>query len=895
MKGKSFLLILLIFGLLSLGEAVSFYTDWLWFQSVGYASVFSTVVKTQFLASALFGLGFAVVIFVNTYLASRFAPDDTVVFLENPLLGLPDRRLVTPYLKALLVPGCLVIGLFAALSFAGNWNTVLLFFSSSPFHVADPLFGKDIGFYVFKLPFLRLLYGGAMAALTLGLLAAVAIYLINRGIHILPRGIGFTQAARAHLLVAAGILLALKAWGYRLESYDLLYSPRGVAFGASYADVHAELPILNVLILLALACAVVFFASSFLRTWKWPAVAAGALAAVAILGKGLYPGLVQRFSVVPNELTKERPYIALNIKYTRQAFGLNNIQEKEFPADQGLTWKDIQRNEATVQNIRLWAVRPLLASYAQLQEIRTYYKFVDIDVDRYMINGQDRQVTLSPRELSYNDLPSKIWINEHLNYTHGYGVVMGPVNRVTQEGIPEFFIKDIPPRSRSGVVQIRRPEIYYGEIPNDYVFVKTRAREFDYPSGDQNVYTTYAGTGGVPLSSFWRKVLFSARLGTLKVLLSNDLTPQSRIMIYRDIRERTQRIAPFLRYDADPYMVISPEGRLFWIMDAYTVSSMYPYSQPVRGVGNYIRNSVKVVIDAYNGTVRFYVSAPRDPIIQTYSRIFPGLFRPLESMPAGLKPHLRYPEGLFSVQAQVYATYHMQDPQVFYNKEDLWSLPRGGAEGQPMEPYYMIMRLPGEPSEEFILMIPFTPSQKDNMSAWLAARCDPPNYGKLIVYTFPKDKLVYGPRQIEARIDQNPGISQQLSLWNQRGSRVIRGHLLVIPIDTSLLYVEPLYLAASEGQLPELKRVILSYGDRIVMEQNLDQAMAALFHAGAPVAVAPSGAPAPEKGSAAKRARDALEAYNRALKFLREGNWAGYGQEIGRVGQALRELSGQSP
>ncbi|HLC27325.1 MAG TPA: UPF0182 family protein [bacterium] len=892
MRGRLLLILFFLLAVFLGGEGISFYTDWLWFREVGYQTIFARILTTQILLSASFGLGFALIVFLNGWIALRYGPSESVVFIENPTLGLPDRRLIIPVLKALLIPACLIIGVLAALPFGNQWSTALQYFHPSTFGLADPLFGNDISFYVFKLPFLRLLYQGIMVSLTLGLLSAMAIYLLNRGIHILPRGIGLTRQTRGHLLVGGAILLLVKAWGYRLDAYDLLFSPRGVAFGASYTDVHAALPVLKLLVVLSLVCALVLLISVFRRGWKLPVTGFVALIAVSILGNGLFPGLLQRFSVAPNEIAMERPYIDLNIKYTRQAFGLNNIEEREFPADENLTWGTIQRNEATVQNIRLWDTKPLLTSYSQLQEIRTYYRFVDIDIDRYEINGRYRQVTLSPREISYKDLPSKIWINERLNYTHGYGIVMGPVNLVTAEGLPEFFIKDIPPRSLDGV-EVRRPEIYFGEIPNDYVFVKTKAQEFDYPSGDRNLYSTYAGTGGVLLSSFWRKALFSIRLGSLKILLSNDLTPESRMLLYRDIRERASRIAPFLRYDPDPYMVVSPDGKLFWIMDAYTVSSMYPYSQPVRGIGNYMRNSVKVIIDAYNGTIHFYVSDPKDPIVQSYTRIFPDLFKSLDTMPADLKTHLRYPEGLFSVQAQVYATYHMRDSQVFYNKEDLWSLPvRGSDKGQPMEPYFTIMKLPGETKEEFILLVPFTPSRKDNMSAWLAARNDLPNYGKLIVYNFPKQKLVFGPRQIEARIDQDAEISQQISLWNQTGSQVIRGNLLAIPIETSLIYVQPLYLAAAQGQLPELKRVIVAYGNRIVMEENLERALTSLFRSGAaPRPVAPG--PVAKRG-VETQAQKAMEAYNRALQYLREGNWASYGQEVNRLGELLREMSRQS-
>ncbi|HSC72050.1 MAG TPA: UPF0182 family protein, partial [Candidatus Methylomirabilis sp.] len=574
-------------------------------------------------------------------------------------------------------------------------------------------------------------------------------------------------------------------------------------------------------------------------------------------------------------------YIDFNIRYTRLAYGLDNIEEREFPAEEALTLQDLHNNDATIKNIRLWDTRPLLATYSQLQEIRTYYKFTDTDIDRYTINGEYRQVTLSARELSSRDLPSRIWINERLTYTHGYGAVVSPVNRVTREGLPEFWIKDIPPAASSDL-RISRPELYFSELANDYVFAKTRAKEFDYPAGDQNVYTTYAGQGGIPVGSFWRKVLFAAHLGDVKLLLSNDVTADSRVLIYRNIRERVQRIAPFFRYDDDPYVVISAAGRLVWLLDGYTVSEWFPYAAPTRGLGNYVRNAVKATVDAYDGTVRFYIADPTDPLIRTIARIFPGLLQPLDAMPADLRTHLRYPEGLFRVQAAMYAVYHMRDTQVFYNKEDLWSLPIRpvGGQDRPMEPYYLILRLPGEPKEEFVLLIPFTPSKKDNLAAWLAARSDPPHYGKLVVYTVPKQKLVYGPRQLEARIDQDSFISQQLSLWSQRGSQVIRGNLLVIPIERSLMYVEPLYIAAEKGQLPELKRVIVGFGDRIAMEETLEGAMARVFGGQTPPAAAEA-APARPAGP---------EPSMKALLDSAAGAYARASEELRRLGELLQRL-----
>ncbi|MBI1993464.1 MAG: UPF0182 family protein, partial [Deltaproteobacteria bacterium] len=524
----------------------------------------------------------------------------------------------------------------------------------------------------------------------------------------------------------------------------------------------------------------------------------------------------------------------------------------------------------------------------------TYYKFVDVDNDRYLIDGTYRQIMLSAREISHQHLPSRIWINEHLTYTHGYGVVFGPVNQVTPEGLPEFFIKDIPPVS-VGPLKITRPEIYYGELANDYVFVKTKAQELDYPAGDQNIYTAYTGKGGVPVSSLWRKLLFSARYATLRIALSNDVTRESRILYHRQIQERVMKIAPFITFDRNAYLVIAQGGRLFWIIDGYTTSDRYPYSEPTRRVGNYIRNSVKAVIDAYDGTVSFYLSSPEDPIILAYAKIFPGLLKPLEAMPEDLRAHIRYPEDLFVIQTRMYATYHMQDPQVFYNKEDLLSIPRKAVDGQDreMEPYYTIMRLPGEKKEEFVLLLPFTPNKKDNMRAWLAARSDPPNYGKLTALDFPKAKLVYGPKQIDARIDQDAFISQQLSLWSQRGSQVIRGSMLAIPIEQSLLYVQPLYLAAEKGSLPELKRVIVAFGNQVAMEENLELALQRIFGGRAAPVTVQAGQVSASPGVAGadkSLARRAMEHYTRSQEYLRQGNLAGFGEELKKLEALLREM-----
>jgi uncharacterized membrane protein (UPF0182 family) len=601
---------------------------------------------------------------------------------------------------------------------------------------------------------------------------------------------------------------------------------------------------------------------------------------------------VQRFRVVPNEVAAERPFIERNIKFTRLAYGLDKIESKEFPAEEQLSAADLKRNDSTIKNIRLWDPRPLLAASAQLQEIRTYYKFVDVDNDRYIIDGNYRQMMISVRELSHQHLPSRIWINEHLTYTHGHGLVFGPVNQVISGGQPEFFIKDIPPVS-TGAIKITRPEIYFGELANEYVFVKTKAQELDYPAGDQNIYTTYEGRGGVPVGSFWRKLLFSAHHATLRILFSQDITGESRILYHRQIHDRVKKIAPFVSFDRDAYPVIAQGGRLFWIIDGYTKSDRFPYSEPIGRQGtNYIRNSVKAVVDAYNGTVDFYLSDARDPIIQSYAKTFPTWLKPLDAMPEDLRRHVRYPQDLFSIQAHMYATYHMQDPQVFYNKEDLLSIPRRSVDGRDreMEPYYTIMRLPGEDKEEFVLLLPFTPNKRDNMRAWLAARSDAPHYGKLTALDFPKAKLVYGPKQVDARIDQDTIISQQLSLWNQRGSQVLRGSLLAIPIEKSLLYVQPLYLAAEQGSLPELKRVIVAFGNQIAMEETLEQSLQKIF-GGKPAREATTpAAPVQTAKAGTDLARQALDHFQRSQEMLRQGNWGGYGEELKKLETLLRQM-----
>jgi uncharacterized protein len=876
-------------------QVVELFTDWLWFQEVGFPGVFSTIMYTK----VLLGLGAGLVAFLVLYLnllATRRG--------HGPLLGLageenlpqlPSWPLVEPLYRKFRLPASLVIAFLLSGQGTAHWETVIRFWHAGAFGVADPLFGRDVGFYVFTYPLLLGILQFLTLVLSVTLAAVAAVYVLSRGIRLAPTGFVVSPWAKAHLLALVAAFLVVKAWGYSLNAFGLLFSAGGASFGASYADVNARLPALYAMIGLAGLAAVLCLFQMTRPGLRFAFAGLALWIGGGVLGLAAYPAIVQRLRVAPNEIVAERPYIQRTIAATNRAYGLDRIESVPFPAEENLTAAVLRKNDTTIKNIRLWEHRPALDSYGQLQEIRTYYKFVDVDNDRYVLDGESRQLMLSVRELSHAHLPSRIWINEHLVYTHGHGAVVGPVNRVTREGLPEFFIKDIPPVS-TGPLKITRPEVYFGELANAYVLVKMRAPELNYPEGDQNVYTTYAGKGGVGIGTLWRRIVFAARFAEVKILLSDDFTPASRILYHRQVAERVQKIAPFLRVDRDPYPVITTEGRIVWLVDAYTTTNHFPYSQTTAAVGNYIRNPVKAAVDAYDGTVAFYVVEPDEPMIATYSRAFPGLFRPFSAMPEDLRAHIRYPQDLFGIQARMYAQYHMLDPQVFYNKEDLWTVPVRKTEGRDaeMEPYYTIMRLPAEQVEEFVLLLPFTPVRRDNMIAWLAARSDPPHYGKLVLYEFPKGKLVFGPRQVEARIDQDAFISQQLSLWSQAGSQVIRGGLLAIPIEESLLYVQPLYLAAQRGRLPELKRVITAYGNRIAMDETLEASFQQLFGArpaGAEPVPAAAGAPATgPAGAPARAAAEALDHFTRARERFGQGDFTGFGEELKRLEEALRRL-----
>jgi uncharacterized membrane protein (UPF0182 family) len=672
--------------------------------------------------------------------------------------------------------------------------------------------------------------------------------------------------------------------------------------------VHAELPALQAMFWLALIIAATLLANVVLRRLWLPVIGVAVWMVVGLVIISVVPGFMQRYIVEPNELDREAPYIENNIQFTRQAYGLDNVDERDFGQVEPLDVEALQGHRPTLQNVRLWDYRPLSQTYRQIQEIRLYYGFTDLDIDRYWIDGEYRQVILAARELDQSQLQSVTWVNQHLQFTHGYGVVMNPVNEVTGEGLPQLWIKDLPPES-SVPLTIDRPEVYYGELTDNYIFVRTGIEEFDYPRGEENVYTFYEGAGGVPLNSYVKRLAYAFRLADDNVLLSDYIDGNSRLMFKRSLQERVREVAPFLRYDQDPYLVIM-DGHLYWVQDAYTVSGRYPYAEPVSGDINYMRNAVKVVIDAYNGSMTFYITDPADPLVQTYAAIFPGVFTSQDAMPASLREHLRYPEGLFNVQSIMYQTYHMRDVNVFYNKEDQWNVPVGVVSGQeqPVEPYYVIIRLPDETQEEFMLIQPFTPATKDNLIAWMAGRSDGENYGQLVLYRFPKQELIFGPRQIEARIDQDPEISAQLSLWSQRGSQVIRGNLLVIPMGQSLLYLEPLYLQAESGQIPELKRVILASGERVVMTETLTEGLVRLFGAGAGDVTSTASATSAEEETPQASpvvvgefssdlaqqiydlARQADEHYTAAQEALGIGDWATYGAELDAMEEVLNQL-----
>ncbi len=902
--------------LFAVPSATIYYTDWLWFQELGYQGVFLRTLNAQALVfTTTFTIAF-VFLFLNLRVARRALsrPQFVLGTTEDGRSIVIESRM----LANLLLPGALIVSFGLALSASNNWLPWLSALNAEPFGDQDVLFGRDVAFYVFQMPVFDMIRQQALVLAVLALGASGFLYLLSGNIVMEPRhGVAFwprlnlASTARRHLSLLLALLLALMAWGTWLELPRTLITgaATNVVFGASYTDVYARVPFLRVsLVVMSLASLLSFWQAFAPQRWLLP-LALGAYVVVSTAG-GLYASFVQRFVVTPNEQTTEQPYILNNIAATRKAYALDRVEERPLSGDASLSADDIIANAGTIENVRLWDHQPLLQTFGQLQEIRPYYDFVNVDNDRYTLDGKYRQVMLSLREMNTELLSNRSWVNERLTFTHGYGLTLGPVNEVTSVGQPVLFVRDLPPVTTVDL-KIDEPSIYYGEKSSDYVLVKTQQPEFHYPKGEDNVTSAYNGTGGVELGGLFRRLLFAIRFGATNIVVTSQLTAESRIMFHRQIGERVRAIAPFLQYDADPYPVVA-DGRLFWIQDAYTTTTNYPYATPfgARGI-NYLRNSVKVVIDAYHGSTAFYLWEPTDPIAMTINRIFPGLLKPMDEMPKALRSHVRYPEEIFKVQAAAFATFHMTNPQVFYNKEDQWQVPVIDDEGSatPMQPYYTIMRLPGEKGTEFIQMLPFTPRLKDNLAAWMVARSDGEHYGRLMVFQFPKQKVVFGPRQIVARINQDQVISPQITLWNQQGSTVIQGTLLVIPINESLLYVRPLYLRSAGGRIPELKRVIVAYQDQIVMAETLNQGLVQIFGRSVATALSPDvrsvddvaptvlGAAVttqtPLVGVSSDLAVLAAQAnghFERATVAQREGNWALYGEEMKKLSEVLAQM-----
>lgn len=915
---SAFFLIVFV-GIIAFTSLVGFAADYWWFEETGFTQILLRSLTAQALTGLAAGLITAIFLITN-FLWANHSKIEWIGILPASLTGQPIS-VTNKFIARIIVLLSLIIGLFTGIIGAASWETALKYISAVPFGVSDPIFNTDLGFYIFTLPFYSLVSGLAKFVITITLIGTAGIYILRGKLHF-RRLLGmFTNSNKSddkrlfdsmsgfHIGILFFLLFAISAIDTYLARYDLLYSQTGPVLGASYTDVNIMIPILNTLaIVYLIAAATAFLLSVSGRIF--PFLATLVLLAVVNFASLLVPEIVQRFIVAPNELSRETPYIKNNIQATREAYNLDTIEESEIQSDKPLTASDIEENNLTIKNVRLWDRDPLLSTFSQIQEIRTYYEFISVDNDRYNIDGEIRQIMLSPRELSADSLPNKNWINEHLTFTHGFGMTAGPVNQVTPEGLPVLFVKNIPPVAEKKELAVSQPRIYFGEIANDYIVVNTNSREFDYPKGEENVYTKYDGSGGVRIDSFWKKLMLSLNFNSMKLFLSGDITDQSRIMYNRNIKERVAKVAPFLTYDRDPYSVIA-DGKIYWILDAYTLTDRYPYSQRVdfaNNNANYIRNSVKAVVDAYNGKVSLYIADSNDPIVKTYAKMFPGAFQSMDKLPEKLKNHLRYPEDIFSAQSAVYTIYHMTEAQNFYNKEDQWEIPAiageevqaDGTQTSAMSPRHLIMKLPNGSEEEFILMLPFTPRAKDNLAAWMVARNDGENYGKLGIYKFPKDKLVFGPKQIMSRISQDAEISRQISLWDQRGSQVIQGQLLVIPIENSLIYVRPLYLKAETGKIPELKRVIVAYENKIAMEETLEEGLGRIF-SGLQTQPETQTTTAPDEDVRSEEnvksdepnndlLNDAKAAYEAAITAQRNGEWTKYGEEIKKLGEILSNI-----
>ena len=883
---------LVLMGLLAASAAIAtFYTDLLWFDELGQTGVFWRTIGWRWATGALFAVLSFVIVYVNLRIARSMAPTRTLRAVEDAgsrfEVTLQNAR---QFVEKLTGPASLVlslvVGLIAGIAVADSWEVFALAFNGGPFGITDPQFSRDLGFYFFTMPALDVVRQWLTGILIFTLLAATVVHVLTGSIRPWDRWRGFDPHVKAHLSVLGGLIIVTQALAYWLDIYKLNYSPRGQVVGASYTDVHAQLPAYQILIAVAIVSGVILLVNIRVRGWRLPLIAIGTWLAAAIVIGSIYPMLIQQFRVAPNEVAAEVPYLERNIAATRAAFGLDAVDVRAFPAEESLTATAVAANAETISNVRLWDPAIAVQTYQQLQAFRTYYNFHDVDVDRYTVDGVRRQVLISAREMNVEHLAdqAQTWVNQHLVYTHGYGVVVSPVSESSSQGYPHFIVKDIPPTSTTSDedLKVTQPAIYFGETAGNYVVAATQLPEFDYPVGDANAETSYSGAGGIPVGGGLGRVAFALRFSAPQIVFSKYIRPESRVLFRRNITERIAAIAPWLAQDGDPYPAIV-DGRVVWVIDCYTVSDRYPYSERYGGI-SYIRNSVKATVDAYDGTTTLYAIDESDSLLKAWRAVFPDLVTDGDLMPEGVREHFRYPEDLFALQAEVYKTYHMLDPKVFYNKEDQWALPGEAAEdgGAVMVPFYVLMELPQEETQDFMMMMPFTPRTKDNMIGWMAAKSDPGKYGERVVYTFPKQRLVLGPEQVSARINQDPEISQQLTLWSQRGSNVLFGNLLVIPIEDSIVYIQPLYLQAEKTAMPQLTRVIVAYADMVAMEEDLKTSLLAVFG---------EARTAGEDGTVAD-AGTARELYDKAVEAQRAGDWAAYGRYIEELGKVLEALAG---
>jgi uncharacterized membrane protein (UPF0182 family) len=895
--------------LLSLSRILSIYLSSLWFESLGYSSVYWYVLKTKLVLFAASAVVTALLLSATFLLFQRlfgaYAFEKRTIILNNQPFQFSPAKFIRPLGWVIAA----LFGLIYGFKLKEHWRQFALYWNQPSTNIYDPIFGKSLGFYLFSLPFYDLLNSWLLGVTFIILCAALAYSLLGLPQTVLKPSVRWSSgAAFRGVCVALALFLLVMSWRTYLSRFPYLWQDHPIFSGVTYTDANYTLPALLVVCIALIIAAIILLVNAFaVRRFSLLLIALGLPIATYVIGVVLVPSYIQSFIVKPNELDRETPYISHNLEWTRRGFGLDQIELRDFEAENSVQALDLPNNRENFENIRLWDWRALQDTLRQIQAIRNYYDFPDVDVDRYIINGKTRQMMIAPREIDDAKLFSSAspnWINERLIYTHGYGVTMNSANGFTREGLPHFVFSNMPVESTAPEIKVTRPEIYFGEKTDRYVYVKTKQNEFDYPQGDTNVVTTYQGTGGIRIGNRFRRMLLAWSIGDLsKLPFSNDVTSDSRVLINRNIRDIVNGVAPFLTYDQDPYIVVSNDGRLFWMMDAFTESSYFPYSthySVARNRLNYIRNSVKVVIDAYNGTASFYVFDDKDPIIAAYQRIFPNLFQNANQMPADLRAHVRYPETWVRAQAEVYSLYHTQSPKVFFQREDVWSIAqhievneKGEKESRAIDPYFVLMQLPGEQQKnEFVMILPFTPAKRNNMIGWMAGRSDGENYGKLLVYNFPKSRLIDGPVQIEARIDQDPQLSGQFTLWNQQGSRVIRGHLLVIPLGRSLMFVEPIYLQAQRSPMPELRLVVLATQEKLGYGQTFEEAMNSLFGEAAakPVATAAPGQQTPTQPTpSATPAQDLQQLVNRAIQEFEDYQRLTSQGKLGEAGQKLEQ------